>query len=135
MENLSEKSELDFDIVIGNVLRYGAIISFIVILIGSILLFSENSTGYYSLGSAQALFDRHNHFLIGFIPVLQGVASAKPYAIIELGLLILLATPIARVLISIFLFASEKRFNFVVITTVLLLILLGSTFIIGPLLA
>ena len=127
--------KIDFNSIIGNVLRYGVVISSIVIATGSILLFGEMSTGYYPVGSASDLFDRHNKFLIGLAPLIQGVLSAKPYAIIDLGLIILLATPITRVLISIFLFAGEKRYIFVAITCTVLTILLVSTFILGPLLA
>jgi uncharacterized membrane protein len=125
----------DFNSIIGNVLRYGVVISFIVIVIGSLLLFSEGTTGYYALGSAESLFERHNKFLVGFVPLIQGVITGKPYAIIDLGLIILLATPIARVAISIFLFAEQKRYIFVAITVAVLFILLASTFIIGPMLA
>jgi uncharacterized membrane protein len=130
----SEK-ESEFYSIIGNVLRYGVVISFIVIVAGSALLFLENNTGYYALGTAEQLFSRHNRFLIGPVPLVEGVLSAKPYAVIDLGLIILLATPVARVLISIFLFAEERRYIFVLITAVVLAILLASTFILGPLLA
>ncbi|MHB8566490.1 MAG: DUF1634 domain-containing protein [Nitrososphaerales archaeon] len=133
---MTEKSrETEFSMVIGEVLRYGVVISFAVIALGSILLFLENSTGYYTVGSAEQLFDRHNTFLIGLVPLIQGVVSLKPYAIIDLGLLILLATPIARVVISIFMFTEQKRYIFVAITVSVLAILLASTFILGPLLA
>jgi len=125
----------DFNSIIGNVLRYGVIVSFVIILIGSVLLFYEGSTGYYTLGSAQDLFQRHNKFLIGLVPTIQGIALAKPYAIIELGLIVLLATPIARVAISIFLFASERRYILAAITCAVLTILLTSMFLIGPMLA
>jgi uncharacterized membrane protein len=139
-EDKSEKDSMprekpDFNLIIGNVLRYGVVISFAIIALGSALLFLENSTGYYSLGTAEELFQRHNRFLIGFVPLIQGVIAAKPYAVIDLGLIVLLATPIARVLISIFLFAEEKRYVYVAITACVLAILLASTFILGPLLA
>jgi uncharacterized membrane protein len=65
--------------------------------------------------------------------LIQGIAAAKPYAIIELGLLILLATLIARVAISIFLFAGEKRYVFVAITATVLAILLVSMFVLDTL--
>lgn len=125
---------VDFNTVIGLVLRYGVIISFSIIAVGSILLFVEGQTGYYPLGSAEQLFGRHNHFLIGLVPLVQGVISAKPYAIIDMGLLVLLATPVARVFISIFLFVEEKRYIFVLITVTVLALLLFSAFVLGPLL-
>ena len=121
--------------MVGLVLRYGVIASFTIIAIGSALLFLEGQTGYYPLGTAEQLFDRHNEFLIGLVPLLQGVITAKPYAIIDFGLLVLLATPIARVLISVFLFLEERRYAFVLITVTVLGLLLFSTFVLGPLLS
>ncbi len=129
------RKEVDFNTVIGMVLRYGVIASFTVIGVGSVLLFAEGQTGYYPLGSAEQLFERHNRFLIGLVPLIQGVISAKPYAIIDLGLLILLATPIARVFISIFLFLKERRYIFVLITITVLALLLFSMFVLGPLMS
>ena len=127
------RKEVDFNAVIGLVLRYGVIVSFAVISVGSILLFVEGQTGYYPLGNAEQLFERHNLFLIGLVPLIQGIIAAKPYAIIDLGLLILLATPIARVFISIFLFLKERRYVFVLITVTVLALLLFSIFVVGPL--
>ncbi len=126
-------SERDFNGIIGYVLRYGVTIAFAVIALGSGLLFAEGQTGYGSLGSAEQLYG--NRFVLGFVPLSQGVVSAKPFAIIDLGLILLFATPLARVTISIFLFFEEKRYVFVWITIIVLIILLLSTFVIGPLLS
>jgi uncharacterized membrane protein len=135
-EGEEQGQPVDFNRVIGLTLRYGVVLAFIIIVVGSVLLFVEGSTGYYPIGSnAAQLFDRHNRFLIGFVPLVQGLATAKPYAILGLGLIVLLATPIARVLISIFLFFQERRLVFVWITVTVLAILLAATFVLGPLLA
>ncbi len=123
----------DFKAVIGLVLRYGVIASFAIVALGSTLLFLEGRTGYNQLGTAEELFRAQNSFLIGPLPLVQGLASAKPYAIIELGLIVLLATPVARVVISIFLFAEEKRYIFVAITASVLAILVLSMFVVAPL--
>jgi uncharacterized membrane protein len=123
----------DFKSAISFVLRYGVIASFVVVALGSTLLFLEGQTGYYPLGSAEQLFDSQNRFLIGLAPLVQGVASAKPYAVIDLGLGVLLATPVARVVISVFLFMEEKRYAFVAITATVLAILLLSMFVVAPL--
>jgi uncharacterized membrane protein len=123
----------DFKSAIGLVLRYGVIASFIVVALGSALLFLEGQTGYYPMGSAEQLFDSQNRFLIGLGPLIQGVASARPYAIIDLGLVVLVATPVARVVISVFLFMAEKRYAFVAITATVLAILLLSMFVVAPL--
>jgi uncharacterized membrane protein len=122
-----------FKVVIGIVLRYGVIASFAIVALGSAFLFLEGQTGYSRLGTAEDLFGAQNGFLIGLGPLVQGVASAKPYAIIDLGLVVLLATPVARVVISVFLFAEEKRYIFVAITATVLAILMLSMFVVAPL--
>ena len=130
-----ERKESEFNTVVGLVLRYGVVISFAIIAVGSLMLFLEGQTGYYPLGTAEELFTRHNRFLIGLVPLFQGVVALKPYAIIDLGLLVLLATPIGRVFISIFLVLEERRSAFVLITLTVLALLLFSTFVLGPLLS
>jgi uncharacterized membrane protein len=126
-------NEKDFDRIIGLVLRFGVTIAFIVIALGSGLLFLEGQSGYGPLGSAEQLSS--NRFVLGLTSLPQGVIAAKPFAIIDLGLILLFATPLARVAISIFLFFEEKRYIFVWITILVLSILLFSTFVIGPLLS
>jgi len=127
------EGETIFKAAIALVLRYGVIASFALVALGSLLLFLEGQTGYYPLGTAEQLFDAQNGFLIGLPSLIQGVASAKPYAIIDLGLVVLLATPVARVVVSIFLFVDERRYAFVAITATVLAILLLSMFVVAPL--
>lgn len=125
----------DFRVVIGLVLRYGVVASFLVVALGSALLFIEGQTGYAQLGTAEQLFDARNRFLIGLSPLVAGISSGKPYAIIDLGLIVLLATPVARVAISTLLFLEERRYAFVWITLTVLAVLLGSMFIVAPLIS
>jgi len=127
------EEKTDFKAVIGLVLRYGVIASFTLVALGSVLLFVSGQTGYYPMGTAQQLYDAQNRHLIGLAPLIQGVLSAKPYAIIDLGLIVLLATPVARVVISMFLFLGEKRYAFVAITATVLAILMLSMFLVAPL--
>lgn len=126
-------AEKDFDRTIGYLLRFGVTIAFAVIAIGSGLMFIEGQTGYSSLGSSAQLYS--SRFVLNLNSLIQGIVSVKPFAIIELGLILLFATPIARVFVSIFLFAQERRYVFVWITITVLLVLLASTFVIGPLLS
>ncbi|MDG7021670.1 MAG: DUF1634 domain-containing protein, partial [Nitrososphaerota archaeon] len=68
----------DFRVVIGLVLRYGVVASFVVVALGSALLFLEGQTGYAHLGTAEQLFGVRDKSLIGLSPLLFGVASGKP---------------------------------------------------------
>ena len=125
--------EAGFKAAISLVLRYGVIASFALVALGSLLLFLKGQTGYYPVGTAEQLIDAPNRVLTGLAPMARGLESAKPYAVIDLGLVVLLATPVARVVISMFLFLGEKRYAFVAITATVLAILLLSIFVVGPL--
>jgi uncharacterized membrane protein len=56
------------------------------------------------------------------------LATLEPLAIVQLGLLTLLATPVARVATSVIGFASERDGLYTAITLVVLAVLLGSIF-------
>ena len=51
---------------------------------------------------------------------------SHPAAIIQLGILILIATPVARVAFSVFAFAEERDWMYVIVTLIVLALLLFS---------
>jgi uncharacterized membrane protein len=57
------------------------------------------------------------------------LAALEPASIVQLGLLTLLATPVARVAVSALAFALERDRLYAAITTAVLLILLASIFV------
>ncbi len=61
-----------------------------------------------------------------FDRIVDGLAALRPQAIAQLGLLVLLATPIVRVLTSLIAFALERDRLYVVLTAIVLAILLAS---------
>ena len=113
--------------VLGNVLRYGVILSAAVILVGTVAL-AASSGGADISG---ALFYEpatvpHGNYSISLSGLVAGLLALEPYAVIELGVLMLLATPVSRVLISVLLFAAEKDRQYVYITLGVLSLLLFS---------
>jgi uncharacterized membrane protein len=126
--------------VIGDVLRYGVLLSFAIILIGSVWLFVEGRTGYAGLRmtGSSALGDLlsyrrgiHRPLALPETPgeVLAGVAQGKPYAVIALGLLVLIATPVLRVAASVVTFLLERDLLYAVITAYVLVVLVVSFFL------
>ena len=108
--------------MIGWVLQGGVIVSAAVILIG---LFLE------SLKPDKFAPQKLQMFPQTFGQVWAGLLILRPQAVIALGLLLLIATPVVRVAVSIVAFAVERDWRFVVITTLVLLILLFSIFYVG----
>lgn len=109
------------EIVISNVLRIGVYLSAVVVVIGSLLYF------VFGGGGASAGYP---HTLAEIVPALR---AGNFQAVITIGLLILLATPIVRVAVSIVAFLLEGDWTYVVITTIVLALLLSSVFVLGAL--
>jgi uncharacterized membrane protein len=104
------------ELVISHVLRGGVIVSAAVILIGVVWFYLQMAiSGHGALG--------YPHTFGGII---RRLFHGEPLALIALGLLILLLTPILRVAISIVVFALEHDWLYTVITITVLIILLVS---------
>jgi uncharacterized protein len=109
-------------IMIGWILQGGVILGAIIILVG-LLMMSLQPDKF----APQKLQTFPQTFGQGWTELLK----LNPQAVIALGLLLLVATPVMRVAVSIFAFALERDWWFVVITTLVLLILLFSIFYVG----
>jgi uncharacterized membrane protein len=112
--------------VIGNVLRYGVILSGLIVVVGILRLVSiegsSETTSFLTYGAAVP----HDSFPTTFSALMSGLASFNSYSIIELGVIVLIATPVSRVLISVFLFAAERDDLYVAVTATVLTLLLFS---------
>lgn len=113
------------ELIISNVLRGGVLLSAAVIALGVILFYAH----YLTAGSPA---NAATTFPASLGEVGAGLAHGNPLAIIALGLLILLATPVFRVAVSIVAFVLERDRQYVVITLIVLAILLCSFFFLGP---
>lgn len=113
--------------ILGMVLRSGVVLSGLVIAIGTGLFVANHSvddtSSYLSYNPAVV---PHGNFPASLGAMASGIASLDPASIIQLGFLILLATPVARVALSLFLFATENDRLYVFITATVLVILLFS---------
>ena len=108
--------------VIGWILQGGVMVSAAVILFGLFLeLFQPDKFAPQKLQSFPQTFGQ----------VWAGLLVLRPQAVIVLGLLLLIATPVVRVAASIVAFALERDRRFVVITLAVLAILLFSIFYVG----
>lgn len=109
----------EMEIIISNFLKIGVILSAVIIFLGFSMFLISGKSGY--VGS---------YYPTNPLEILKGVISLKSYAIILLGLLILVLTPVFRVGVSIIVFYKEKDFVFVKITSLVFIILLVS-FVLG----
>ena len=120
------------EIIISNVLRWGVLGSLVLIVTGTLLCFFH-SHDYGNAGGSTADLQRMIQpdvlFPFTFRWFFHGLAHAQGQAIIVAGLLLLIATPVARVAISIATFVMEKDWTYVAITTTVFLLLILSFFL------
>jgi uncharacterized membrane protein YfcA/uncharacterized membrane protein len=114
-------SDTRMSTIIGWVLQGGVMLSSLIIVIGFILL----------LLTPQAFSAHPRTFPHSLHGLWTALLAGNPLAIIVIGLLLLIATPVTRVAISIVAFAVEHDRQYVIITLIVLLILLYSIFFVS----
>ncbi|WP_293783801.1 DUF1634 domain-containing protein [uncultured Pedobacter sp.] len=115
----------DVEKIVGKLLRFGVITASLVVLLGGILFLVQN--GNESRPDYHIFKGEENDF-ITFDGIFKGLFTFRPMAIIQFGVLLLIITPILRIIFSLVAFLLEKDKLYVVITLIVLAIILGSTF-------
>jgi len=113
--------------ILGIVLRSGVALSGLIIATGTALFIANHSlddTSSYLTCNPDLI--PHGNFPLSLASLAIVLGSLDPFSVIELGFLVLLATPVARVALSLFLFAAEKDRIYVYLTAAVLAILLFS---------
>ena len=115
-------NDLRIEIIIGALLRTGVILAAVVVAIGAIFYLAHH--GHEAI--EYAVFRGEPEALRGVRGIIQGVLQMSGRSLIQLGLLILIATPVARVAFSAVGFAIERDHVYVGITLFVLAVLLYS---------
>ena len=110
------------DEIIGALLRFGVILAAAVVLGGGLFYLARNGS---SLASYE-IFRGEPGDLRYIGPIVRDAFGLHARGIIQFGLLLLIATPVARVLFTVFAFAYERDWTYVVITLIVLALLLYS---------
>jgi uncharacterized membrane protein len=122
-ERDKKPSDLQFEIFLSNLLKYGVLLTSTVVLIGGILYLidcgAEPANYHFFQGEPSTLCSP--------IGILTAVLSGNCRGIIQLGLLLLIATPIIRVIFSLLIFLWRRDFIYVIITSLVLGGLIYST--------
>jgi uncharacterized membrane protein len=121
------------ELIISSILRFGVIASLTIVIIGIIVTFSRHPVYLHSPAPLKPLVHPEKQAEPEFphtIPqVIQGLAGFRGQAIIAVGLLLLISTPVIRVAVSIFVFLHQKDRFFTIVTIVVLALLLLSFFL------
>ncbi|GFP77493.1 DUF1634 domain-containing protein [Clostridium fungisolvens] len=117
---MKENSKIDeMEVVISRLLRIGVVLSAIIIFAGLMLFLITGKSGYTD-----------DRFPITISEIFSGAIVLKSYAIIMVGMIILILTPVFRVGVSIIVFVKEKDYLYTKITLAVFIILIIS-FVLG----
>lgn len=116
MRRLRECGELEIETYLGNLLRTGALVSAAVVLIGLSLYLHR----YGSEAPDYRVFKGEPADLRSVYGIVQDALQGRLRGVIQLGLLLLLATPVARVAFSVLAFACQRDKVYVIVTLIVL---------------
>ena len=130
MSELPQHEPQWVDTAISRLLRIGVVVSMAVVMIGLVFTFVHHPQYVRSKTELGRLTDAGAIYPHRLGDVAKQLRQGHGQAMVMLGLLLLIATPVARVAFSILAFAVGRDRLYITITTVVLLLLLLS-FVIG----
>jgi uncharacterized membrane protein len=119
-------SDQDLEQIVGNLLRVGVLISAVVVGVGG--LWSLWQHGMEPRPDYHQFNENAMPELRTFTGILKLLAAGRGRAIIQVGLLLLIATPVARVVFCFVGFARERDKTYVVVTLIVLAVLVYGLF-------
>ena len=120
--SLPDKRVEDF---IADLLRAGVVISALVVFAGGILFLARSGSSPVNYH----VFHGEPAALRAVAEIFRQALALDPRGLIQFGLLLLIATPVLRVAFTVFAFAYERDWTYVLITLIVLALLLFS---LGP---
>ena len=126
---------MDMNDAISYVLRFGVVASVLLVSVGTILLFADNGSNGFSLSQIANVNAGINSAVITVPAIISGLSALQGIDFVLLGLMVLMATPVTRVFLSIFAFLSERNWIYVIITAIVFIDLMIAVFIVPSLLA
>lgn len=113
-------SEHEVEQLIGRLLQVGVFLAAAVTLVGGILLLMSQGSSPPSF----SVFHGQPGNLTSLSLILRGVRDGHSDSIVQLGIVLLIATPIARVAFTLVAFAIQRDRTYVLITLLVLVLLL-----------
>jgi uncharacterized membrane protein len=124
---VSRDTNLSLDGVVAKILQVGVVIAASVVLLGGVVFLVHHGGETFGFRT----FKGEPADLCSVSGILKGALSFSGRGMIQLGLLLLVATPVVRVFFLMFAFAARKDKTYVIITLIVLAnLLLGLTGII-----
>ena len=108
------------DTLMGRLLQIGVLLASAVVLVGAVIYLFQHGHGRTSYGT----FHSEPATLRQPGALLRSIAHADPEAIIQLGLLLLIATPVARVAFAVVAFTIQRDKLYIAVSLLVLAVLL-----------
>jgi len=118
------------ELLISNLLRIGVGASLLIVVFGTVVSFIHHPDYLTQPPALQRLTTPGAAFPHTLRDVVKGVRDIRGQAIVMVGLMLLIATPVARVAVSILGFVYEHDRRYVIITSIVLALLILS-FVLG----
>jgi uncharacterized membrane protein len=118
----SDWTDQKIEVIIANLLRIGVTTAAAIVLLGGAVFLVRHSSAPVRYGS----FAGEPSNLTHWKGILRAAIHLRARGIIQLGLLILIATPVTRVAFSAFAFMLERDWLYVAVSSFVLLVLLYS---------
>ncbi len=121
---MTREADVHMEIAISRMLRTGVSLAAAVVLLGSVLY----------VWQAHGVAPDYRHFhgvptpVTQIAPVIEGIRHFDSRSIIRCGVLLLIATPIMRVVYCVFGFAAQKDKLYVGVSSLVLIVLIYSLF-------
>ncbi|WP_375500220.1 DUF1634 domain-containing protein [uncultured Nostoc sp.] len=129
-KNLTKtSSEQQLEYLLSNFMKYGVLIASAVVLLGGILYLIHHGAepaGYHFFRGEPSEFRSPAGVVKAVLSGSDAYDGLRLRAIIQLGLLLLIATPIVRVFISLLTFLLQREFIYVIVTLLVMTILIYS---------
>jgi uncharacterized membrane protein len=110
--------------IMGRLLQVGVLLASFVMLVGGVLYLRA----HYAAKPDYRVFKSEPQALRHVGGVLKGVAAGESEAVIELAVLLLIATPVARVVFALIAFGIERDKLYIAVSAVVLAVLLFGFF-------
>ena len=114
--------DADVQQAVGNLLRFGVLLAAAVVLVGGVLFLRHHGTAVPDYHT----FRGEPPDLRGFGGIVRDAFGATGRGLIQLGVLLLVATPVARVALTAIAFGLERDRTYVLIALLVLSLLLKS---------
>lgn len=108
------------EMIMGRVLQLGVVLASLVMVAGGILYLRAHRSAHpdYRVFASEPQMLRH------FGGIVHGIAAGDPAAIIQLAVLLLIVTPVARVVFALIAFSIERDKLYILVSSVVLAVLL-----------